>query len=113
MLTVCGIRVEFHPLTVRTERLHTDDAGAEVTSSLPPIGRRTPMLYKIKYANGKCSNYANGRKDLLDWLELLKDEVITDILKIEKNGETCSVMKSYKKYLKKYSAFAERKGTRF
>lgn len=66
------------------------------------------MLYKIEYANGKCSNYANGRKDLLDWLELLKDEVITDILKISKGGDTCSVMENYRKYILKNSAFAKR-----
>lgn len=62
------------------------------------------MLYKIKYANEKCSNYANGRKDLLVWLELLKDETISDILKISKNGAECSVIEKYKRYC----AFAKR-----
>ena len=57
------------------------------------------MLYKIEYANGNCSNYANGREDLFDWLKLLKEEVITDILKINKKGETCSVMEKYRKYV--------------
>lgn len=42
------------------------------------------MLYKITYAEGRCHNYANSRKDLLEWLGLLKDEVITEIKKIAK-----------------------------
>ena len=32
------------------------------------------MRYRIEYADGKCCNFANSRKDLLDWLKLLKDE---------------------------------------
>lgn len=42
------------------------------------------MLYKITYAEGRCHNYANSQKDLLEWLGLLKDEVITEIKKIAK-----------------------------
>ena len=49
------------------------------------------MRYRIEYADGKCCNFANSRKDLLDWLKLLKDEEITDIRKIYKNGVTDSV----------------------
>lgn len=52
------------------------------------------MRYRIEYANGKCCNFANSRKDLLDWLKLLKDEDITDIRKIYKNGVTDSVLKN-------------------
>ena len=33
----------------------------------------------------KC-NFANSRKDLLDWLKLLKDEQMVDIRKIYKSG---------------------------
>ena len=41
------------------------------------------MRYRIEYSDG-CCNYASGRKDLLEWLELLADEEITDIHKINK-----------------------------
>ena len=30
------------------------------------------MKYRIEYASGKCCNFANSRKDLIDWLKLLK-----------------------------------------
>ena len=59
------------------------------------------MRYRIEYADGRCCNYANGRKDLLEWLELLKDETITDIRKVYKSGVTDSVMETYKPYLNK------------
>ena len=57
------------------------------------------MRYRIEYANGKCCNFANSRKDLLKWLKLLKDEKITDIRKIYKNDIEDSVMEKYEKYL--------------
>ena len=53
------------------------------------------MLYKITYGDGRYHNYANGRKDLLEWLELLKDEVITEIKKIAKNGKSEIVTDKY------------------
>ena len=31
------------------------------------------MKYRIEYASGKCCNFANNRKDLIDRLKLLKD----------------------------------------
>lgn len=46
------------------------------------------MRYRIEYADGRCCNFANSRKDLLEWLKLLRDEEITDIRKIYKNGVT-------------------------
>lgn len=58
------------------------------------------MQYRIEYANGKCSNFASSRKDLLEWIKLLEDEVISDIKKIYKNGLYISVMGKYKKYIK-------------
>ena len=61
------------------------------------------MEYRIEYANGNCQNYANGRKDLLEWLSILKEEVVTDIQKICKNGKSESVMEKYRKYLKENS----------
>jgi len=54
------------------------------------------MRYRIEYADGRCCNFANSRKDLLEWLELLKDEEITDIRKIYKNGVTVSVFETYR-----------------
>ena len=57
------------------------------------------MMYKIDYDNGKCCNYANGRSDLLEWLRILHDEKIDDILKISKSGDVTSVIEKYKKLL--------------
>ena len=37
------------------------------------------MRYRIEYADGRCCNFANSRKELLDWLKALKDEKIVDI----------------------------------
>ena len=54
------------------------------------------MRYWIEYADGRCCNFANSRKDLLDWLKLLKDEKIVDIRKIYKSGVTDSVIDSYR-----------------
>ena len=52
------------------------------------------MRYRIEYADGRCCNFANSRKDLLDWLKALKDEKIVDIRKVYKNGVTDSVIAS-------------------
>ena len=59
------------------------------------------MLYRIEYEEGKCCNFAYGRKDVLDWLKILKDEVITDIRKVYKSGVSDSVMERYKDYIRK------------
>ena len=53
------------------------------------------MKYRIEYADGRCCNFANGRKDLLEWLKLLKDETISDIRKLYKNGFSETVMEKY------------------
>ena len=53
-----------------------------------------------EYADGRCCNFANSRKDLLDWLKALKDEKIVDIRKVYKNGVTDSVIDNYRSYLK-------------
>ena len=50
------------------------------------------MRYRIEYADGRCCNFANSRKDLLDWLKALKDEKVVDIRKVYKNGVTDSVI---------------------
>ena len=59
------------------------------------------MRYRIEYADGRRCNFANSRKDLLDWLKALKDEKIVDVRKVYKNGVTDSVMDNYRKYLEK------------
>lgn len=57
------------------------------------------MIYRIEYANGKCCNFAYSRKDLLEWLKLLKDETITDIRKVYKSGVSDSVIEKYIPYI--------------
>ena len=58
------------------------------------------MRYRIEYADRRCCNFANSRKDLLDWLKLLKHEKIADIRKVYKNGVTDSVLDNYRRYIK-------------
>lgn len=36
------------------------------------------MRYRIEYAGGRCCNYANSRKELIEWLKLLKDETVLE-----------------------------------
>ncbi len=57
------------------------------------------MRYRIEYADGRCCSFVNSRKDLLEWLKLLKDEEIMDIRKIYKNGVTDSVFEKYRNYV--------------
>lgn len=57
------------------------------------------MRYRIEYANGKCCNFANNNKDLIERLKILKDETITDIRKLYKNGVSDSVLETYQKYI--------------
>ena len=59
------------------------------------------MRYRIEYVGGKCCNFANSRKDLIEWLELLKDETITDIRKLYKSGASDSVMDKYQNYIQR------------
>lgn len=59
------------------------------------------MRYRIEYVGGKCCNFANSRKDLIDRLELLKDETITDIRKLYKSGASDSVMDKYQNYIQR------------
>ena len=58
------------------------------------------MMYRIEYAGGRCCNFANSSKELIEWLKLLKDETITDIRKLYKSGVSDSVMDIYGKYLR-------------
>ena len=57
------------------------------------------MRYRIEYADGRCCTFVNSRKELLECLKLLKDEEITDIRKIYKNGVTDSVYEKYQNYV--------------
>lgn len=59
------------------------------------------MRYRIEYANGRCCNFANGRVDLLEWLKLLKEEEISDIRKVYKNGVSDSVLDTYRNYIRR------------
>lgn len=59
------------------------------------------MTYRIEYAGGRCCNFAHSRKDLLEWLKVLKDEQISDIRKVWKNGQSQTVMDIYEKYISK------------
>lgn len=59
------------------------------------------MRYRIEYASGKYCNFANSRKDLLDLLQFLKDETISDIRKIYKSGVSDSVFEKYQAYIQK------------
>ena len=58
------------------------------------------MEYRIVYCNGQCQNYAHSRKDLIEWLKLLKDETITEISKIYRNGVEEPVIDKYRRYIK-------------
>lgn len=57
------------------------------------------MVYQIEYADGKYSNIAYSRKDLIEWLKILKDETISDIKKLYRSGSSASVMDRYGKYI--------------
>ena len=57
------------------------------------------MIYMIIYDGEKCANYAHSRADLLEWLRILRDEKIDDIMKINKSGDITSVIEKYKKFL--------------
>lgn len=59
------------------------------------------MRYRIEYAGGQCHNSANSRPDLLKWLKILNDELITDIRMVYKSGATTSVMDKYEKYIRR------------
>lgn len=59
------------------------------------------MRCRIEYAGGKCCNFANSRKDIIDWLKLLKDETITDIRKLYRSGSSDSVMETYSKFIER------------
>lgn len=58
------------------------------------------MYYRIEYADGQCCNTAHSRKDLIEWLKILKDETITDIVKMYKSGVSDSVLEKYEKYIR-------------
>ena len=67
------------------------------------------MEYKIIYCNGKCSNSAHSRADVLQWLALLHSEEIVDIQKIRGDGLTVSVIGSYRRYIERMKKGAVRK----
>ena len=58
-------------------------------------------MYRIEYPEGKCCELIPDCKGLLEYLKRLKDETITDIRKVYKNGVSDSVMDTYAKYLRR------------
>lgn len=59
------------------------------------------MKYRIEYAGGSGKTIVHSRKDLLGQLKLIKDEEVSDIRKIYKDGYTETVMEKYEKYIAK------------
>lgn len=57
------------------------------------------MRYIIYHSNDKVSR-ANGRKELLKRISLLKREDIDDIRKIYKSGVSDSVVDLYRQYMR-------------
>ena len=57
------------------------------------------MEYRIEYADRRCYSFAKSRKDLIEWLKLLKDETISDIRKLYKSGASDSVLEKYARYI--------------
>ena len=59
------------------------------------------MRYRIEYADGRCCDFANSRKELIERLKLLKDETISAIRKLYKSGVSDSVMDKYEQCIRK------------
>lgn len=59
------------------------------------------MVYRIEYSGGKCCNFANSSKGLIERLKQRKDETISDIRKLYKSGVSDSVLERYEKYMGK------------
>lgn len=57
------------------------------------------MEYRIEYAGVQCCNFAISRKNLIEWLKLLKNRTISDIRKLYKSGASDSVMDKYEQYI--------------
>ena len=57
------------------------------------------MRYRIERREGQHCHFANGRKELLAYLEHAPEGSITDIRKIYQSGVTDSVLEAYLPYL--------------
>lgn len=79
-------------LPIKTDCTRYAIAGFIANNNTIPK-RGISMRYKIVYCLGQCANYANGKKDLAQWLRILKGETIDDIQKIYKDGTIKSIMK--------------------
>ena len=62
------------------------------------------MRYRIEYVKGKRCDFANSSKELIAWLQILKDQEVSDIRKVYKSGATDSVKEKYKKYIGRRSS---------
>lgn len=58
------------------------------------------MIYRIEYAE-KCCDFANGRKELLDRIKRSKNETITDIRQVYKNGVSATVLDTYQDVIRR------------
>lgn len=58
------------------------------------------MIYRIEYVNRYC-DFANSRADLLNKFKLSKNETITDVRKIYKNGASDSVFDMYRELIRR------------
>ncbi len=85
----------------KTQRKHQRVRKCPLKYLNPPLRRvrEDTFIEHRNSADERRCNFANSRKDLLDWLKALKDEKIDDIRKVYKNGVTDSVMDNYRKYL--------------
>ena len=56
------------------------------------------MIYSIDLDFGSYTGY--NRKDVLEWLRILKGEKIIDIRKMYRNGDSVSVKEMYKRHIR-------------
>lgn len=56
------------------------------------------MKYRIEYT-GKPCKVVNSSRELIQYLVNLKNETITDIRKLYKNGVSDSVMETYQRFI--------------
>lgn len=57
------------------------------------------MRYRIEYVDGRCCSFADSRAGLIGQLKLMKNEIVSDIRKVYRNGVSDSVLESYEKHI--------------
>lgn len=58
------------------------------------------MKYRIEFADRRCCNIANSRKELIERLQTLERGAVEDIRKVYKSGVSDSVKDIYERYTK-------------